>query len=207
MASNLWKVLSLLSLVLVLASAVLLDQLSKRSAERSLLLWEHPENTRQYQGRPYFVWSTAEATPDRGSSKFYLYFGFNYVRNQGAAWGMLSNLRDSIRVPFFYGMTAVAVLLIFYYLFTTPFDHRLARFALVLILSGALGNFIDRLRVGYVIDWIDVRWNIGGWFYYFPNFNIADSCISIGVFCLLLDASLLEYLRRRRLKNAPAIPA
>ena len=207
MASSIWKVLSLLSLVLVLASAVVLDQISKRSAEKSLLLWEHPDNTRQYQGKPHFVWSTAKATPERGSSKFYLYFGFNYVRNQGAAWGMLSNLRDSLRVPFFYIMTAVAVLLIFYYLYTTPFDHRLARYALVLILSGALGNFIDRLRVGYVIDWIDVRWNIGGWFYYFPNFNIADSCISIGVFCLLIDASLLEFMRRRRLRDASTIPA
>ncbi|MDE3268843.1 MAG: signal peptidase II [Pseudomonadota bacterium] len=210
MNTNLWKALSLLALVFVLASSVVLDQLSKRAAEKELLLWEHPENTRQYQGKPHFIWSTAKSAPDRDSSKFYLYLGFNYVRNQGAAWGMLSDMRDSLRVPFFYIMTAIAVLLILYYLYTTPFDHRLARFALVLILSGAIGNFIDRWRGGYVIDWIDVRWNIGGWFYHFPNFNVADACISVGVFCLLLDASLLEYLRRRRIRNmnnATALPA
>ena len=74
-----------------------------------------------------------------------------------------------------------------------------------MILSGAIGNFIDRLRVGYVIDWIDVRWNIAGWSYSFPNFNVADSCISVGVFMLLLDALLLEMLRRKKIRARNAV--
>ena len=192
------KLSSLLVLLLMTIASVGLDQTTKMLAEAELMIWQHPENLRQYQGRPHYVWSTSRDAPTQ--SKFYFYLGFNYVRNQGAAWGILSNLQDNIRVPFFYGMTILAILLILYYLRSTPYGHRLARLALVLILSGAIGNFIDRLRVGYVIDWIDVRWNIAGWFYHFPNFNIADSCISVGVFLLIVDSLILDILRRRRLR-------
>jgi signal peptidase II len=66
-----------------------------------------------------------------------------------------------------------------------------------LILSGAIGNFLDRVRFGYVIDWIDVRWNLLGWRYDFPNFNFADSCITVGVSFLLVDMLILEGLRSR----------
>jgi signal peptidase II len=128
------------------------------------------------------------------------------VRNLGAAWGALSNLPDNIRVPFFYVVTIVAVFIIGLYIRSTPVEHRLAIFSLGLILSGAIGNFIDRLRLGYVIDWIDVRWNLVGWRYDFPNFNIADSAISVGVAFLLFDMAVLETLRRRSEKAATAEP-
>jgi signal peptidase II len=130
--------------------------------------------------------------------------GFNYVRNLGAAWGALSNLPDNVRVPFFYVVTIVAVFIIGLYIKTTPVEHRLTIFALGLILSGAVGNFIDRLRVGYVIDWIDVRWNLMGWRYDFPNFNVADSAITVGVLFLLFDMLVLESLRRRSDKTNTA---
>lgn len=191
--------LSLLALAIMVIGSVGVDQVTKLAAEKNLMVWEHENNLKLYQGRAHYVWSTADIPPGKRSSEFYLYFGFNYVRNQGAAWGMLANMSDKIRVPFFYVMTLLAVIIILYYLKVTPHGHRLARFALALILSGAIGNFLDRVRVGYVIDWIDVRWNIGGWFYHFPNFNIADSCISVGVFMLLVDSLFLEFLRKRKL--------
>ena len=200
---KLFKILTLVVLTLLVASLVSLDQLTKIKAESQLMIWEHPTNLRQYQGKPHYLWSSTEVRPSQGSDAFYLYLGFNYVCNQGAAWGMLSELDDKYRVPFFYAVTAIAVLVILYYLWTTPMGHRLAWYAMVLILSGALGNFVDRVRLGYVIDWIDVRWNIGSWFYNFPNFNVADSCISVGVFLLLIDTLLLEALRRRRLRKLP----
>ena len=193
------KILATISLVLIVIGAVGVDQVTKIMSEKNLKVWAHAENLRFYQGKPHYVWATATTQPPRGSDTFYLYLGFNYVRNQGAAWGMLSNLDDKIRIPFFYGMTLLATLIIFYYLWVTPLGHRLARFALVLILSGAIGNFADRYRVGYVIDWIDVKWNIFGWFYHFPNFNVADSCISVGVFLLLIDTIILEAIRKRKL--------
>ena len=199
------KVLSIVALLLVAAGSVGMDQISKIMSEQRLMVWQHDDNLKMYQGRPHRVWSNSLTPPARDSGEFYLYFGFNYVRNQGAAWGMLADLDDKIRIPFFYGMTALAVIIIFFYLKVTPFGHRLARLALALILSGAVGNFIDRLRVGYVIDWIDVRWNVFGWSYSFPNFNVADSCISVGVFMLLLDATLLEMLRRKKLNARNAL--
>jgi signal peptidase II len=69
---------------------------------------------------------------------------------------------------------------------------------LTLILSGAIGNFIDRIRYGFVIDWIDVRWNLLGWRYDFPNFNIADSAITVGVSLLLIDMLILESIRQKK---------
>ena len=199
------KVLSVMALLLMIAGSVGLDQVSKIMSEKQLMVWQHDDNLKMYQGRPHHVWSNTPTPPARGSGEFYLYFGFNYVRNQGAAWGMLANLDDKIRIPFFYGMTALAILIILFYLKVTPFGHRFARLALALILSGAMGNFIDRVRVGYVIDWIDVRWNIFDWSYSFPNFNVADSCISVGVFMLLVDATLLEMLRRKKVKARNAV--
>ena len=195
------KLLSSLALLVMLLGSVGLDQSSKLMSEQQLMVWQHDADLKMYQGRAYPVWSSAPKPPARGSGDFYLYLGFNYVRNQGAAWGMLANMDDKFRVPFFYGMTALAVIIILFYLKVTPFGHRLARLALVMILSGAIGNLVDRIRVGYVIDWIDVRWNIFGWSYSFPNFNVADSCISIGVFMLLLDATLLEILRRKKVRT------
>jgi signal peptidase II len=64
---------------------------------------------------------------------------------------------------------------------------------LMLIVSGALGNAIDRLRHGYVVDFIAVHWGDA----YFPAFNVADSCITVGAGLILLDA-LLEWRRERR---------
>ena len=136
---------------------------------------------------------------------------------------MFSDWDDSIRIPFFYIVTLFAVLLILYYLRTTPPHHLLARFALTLILSGAIGNVYDRFALGYVIDFIDVRWamplpfhlnfstsffpdflgflnmkvNTSTWQYDFPNFNWADSMITIGVSLLLYDMLFLEPSRQK----------
>ena len=78
--------------------------------------------------------------------------------------------------------------------------QKLFCFALALILGGALGNVIDRLLHGYVVDFLQVHWR--GW--YFPAFNVADSAITIGAACLILD----ELLRVRRAQDdAPCVHA
>jgi signal peptidase II len=71
--------------------------------------------------------------------------------------------------------------------------QRLQNAGLILIVSGALGNAIDRMRHGYVVDFVHVHWNTA----YFPAFNVADSCITVGAGLILLDA-LLEWRRTRR---------
>lgn len=189
------KIFSLLCLLVMLLGSVGLDQVSKIHAQNQLMRWSHETDLTQYQGQRVPLYSFGD--PVNSPEKFYLSFAFNYVRNLGAAWGALSNLPDNIRVPFFYSVTILAVVIIGIYMKSTPAHHRLAIFALGLILSGALGNFIDRLLHGFVIDWIDVRWNILGWRYDFPNFNIADSAITVGVTLLTFDMLVLESLRRK----------
>ena len=216
---------SRLALFLTVLGGVGFDQVSKKMAEKNLMLWSHNEDLRSYQGRRVDLWSTHEQNTVEGKDSWFLSLGFNYIRNQGAAWGMLNDWDDRFRVPFFYAVTLMAVLMIFLYLKTTPLSHRLARFSFILILSGAIGNFLDRVQQGYVIDFIDVRWVIpfplrinfnvdffpdflsflnfqvdaSYWSYNFPNFNWADSSITIGVFLLLWDMTILDRLRRKKI--------
>jgi signal peptidase II len=115
---------------------------------------------------------------------------FNVVRvhNTGAAFSFLAGASGWQRW-FFVGLGLVAAVLIVWML-RSHGGQRLFAWALALILGGALGNVIDRLLHGHVVDFIQVHY--GGW--YFPAFNVADSAISVGAACLILD----ELLRVRR---------
>ena len=193
------NILYFLSLFLIVVSLVGLDQVTKIKAENTLMTYEDPEETRAYQGRRYPVKDYGSLPEGQAKwSDFFISFNFNYVRNHGAAWGFLSDLPDSVRDPFFYLVTLFATCMVIYFFLTTPVAFKVPRFALLLVFSGAIGNVIDRVRIGYVIDWIDIRWLILGWRYPYPNFNVADSCISIGVAILLVD---LIFLEKRRIKK------
>ena len=115
---------------------------------------------------------------------------FNIVRahNTGAAFSFLADAAGWQRW-FFTGIGVVAALFILWMLKSHP-GQKLFSFALACILGGAIGNVVDRLLYGYVVDFLDFHW--AGW--HFPAFNIADSAISIGAACLILD----ELLRVRR---------
>jgi signal peptidase II len=93
----------------------------------------------------------------------------------------------------FTGFAAVVSVLIIVALRRIPATERLQCAGLMLIVSGALGNAIDRVRFGYVVDFIGVHWK-GAWF---PAFNVADSCITIGAGLILLD-SFITWRRERR---------
>jgi len=100
-------------------------------------------------------------------------FRLIHVRNSGAAFGLLQGQSLPLTIA---GLFGIVVLLLFFFLFSgrlTFFDNRLSKPALGLILGGIAGNLIDRIRLGYVTDFIDV----GIW----PTFNIADSAITVGV--------------------------
>ncbi|AKF79251.1 peptidase A8 [Myxococcus fulvus 124B02] len=115
------------------------------------------------------------------------YWHFRYVENPGAAWGMFANLPDSVRRTFFHVVSVAALAFIFLMYRRTPVDQQLARLALALITGGALGNFLDRLIRGYVIDFIDWHWrNQPGMRW--PTFNVADAAICVGVAFMLLDS-------------------
>jgi signal peptidase II len=115
---------------------------------------------------------------------------FNLVRvhNSGAAFSFLANAGGWQRW-FFTGIGVVATVFIVYLLRSHP-QQTLFCFALSLVLGGAVGNVIDRLLYGHVIDFLDFHWDwlapmfFGG---HFPAFNIADSAISVGTVCLIVD--------------------
>ena len=115
---------------------------------------------------------------------------FNVVRvhNAGAAFSFLAGASGWQRW-FFVGLGTVATVFIVWML-RNHGGQRMFSWALSLILGGAIGNVIDRLLHGHVIDFIQVH--AGGW--YFPSFNVADSAITVGAVLLILD----ELLRVRR---------
>ena len=106
-----------------------------------------------------------------------------HVRNRGAAFGFLSNADFPYQSILFSLLSLVALAAIAVYSFRLPSAQRWAQLALALIMGGAVGNLIDRIAYGFVIDFVDVYWRGHHW----PAFNVADSCISIGVAMLILD--------------------
>jgi signal peptidase II len=121
-------------------------------------------------------------------------FNITYVRNKGAAFSFLSHA--SWRLPFFIAISAVAAVVIVIAFNRLRNDQRLAQVSLAMIFSGAVGNLIDRVRRGEVVDFIDVYWRA----YHWPAFNVADSMICVGVALLALDM-LREEQRQKQAKS------
>ncbi|HEX3035933.1 MAG TPA: signal peptidase II [Thermodesulfobacteriota bacterium] len=114
-----------------------------------------------------------------------------HVRNPGAAFGILNDLPENVRMPLFALVLIVAIVAIFTFLKKTGDKNMLQVFSLSLILGGAIGNSIDRFRFGYVTDFIDLHW-FGDPKYHWPAFNIADSAITIGVILILFETLFLK---------------
>lgn len=106
-----------------------------------------------------------------------------YIRNTGAAFGFLAGSRSTLRMAFFLLVSIVAIACIVYLLKNLRPNRNIPTVSLSLILGGAIGNLIDRLRMGEVIDFIDLHWHRLHW----PAFNVADSAISIGVILLFIQ--------------------
>ena len=106
-----------------------------------------------------------------------------YVQNRGAAFGILSDADLPYQSILFSAISIVALAAIAVYAWKLPATSRLPQVSLALIMGGAAGNLLDRARLGYVIDFVDVYWGRHHW----PAFNVADSAITIGVALLVLD--------------------
>lgn len=113
------------------------------------------------------------------------FFYYTYSHNQGAAWGILSG-----HVYLFILIAFIALGAMIYYFSKTTKKERLTRYGIVLVFSGAVGNIIDRIALGYVRDFIDFV--IFG--YDFPVFNIADMAVVIGVGLIIIEIVFEEYI-------------
>lgn len=121
------------------------------------------------------AWIVRTLGPIEGTSRPLLgeWLSLTFIKNNGVAFGMF---RD---IPYFFTITSVLISIgaIYFYRYHLPNHHPLVQLSLGLILGGAIGNIVDRLRDGFVIDFIHVHW--------FPGiFNVADSAISVGVVML-----------------------
>ena len=123
--------------------------------------------------RNIFLNSSVEVIPG--------FFQLVHIRNKGAIFGFFSQSGSQLMYLILTLASFAALGLVIYYFFKTPADEKFLRLSLSLILAGALGNFIDRILRGYVIDFLD--FSLKGW--HWPSFNVADSCITIGALMLV----------------------
>jgi len=106
-----------------------------------------------------------------------------YVQNRGAAFGILSEAGLPYQSLMFSVVSLLALLAIALYAWRMPVQSRLPQTALAMVMGGAVGNLLDRARLGYVIDYLDMYWGPHHW----PAFNVADSAICIGIGLLFFD--------------------
>src|SRR5690554_956664 len=120
------------------------------------------------------------------------YWDYQYTENPGAAFGLLADGHEDWRVPFFVIVSLLAVLMIVFILRGVLPHQRLMIWGLSFIASGAIGNFIDRIRFGYVIDFIVWKYTDA---HRWPTFNIADALICIGVGLMAIEL-ILDIFRK-----------
>ncbi len=116
------------------------------------------------------------------------FFNLTYLTNNGAAFSILAGQPALWRQVFFIGTALVALVLIWLFQRSYGRDSRLYTVALALVAGGAVGNLIDRVRFGFVIDFLD--FHIGT--YHWPTFNVADSAIFIGVSLFIFKNLVLD---------------
>jgi signal peptidase II len=126
------------------------------------------------------------------------FFSIAYVKNTGAAFGFGAGGPEWFRQIFFLALPVLFCCWIFYLLVTTLKGAFYVSLAYALILSGAIGNLIDRFNLGYVVDFLMFYWKDER--NHFPAFNIADSCITIAAFLLIFD--FLIQLKNKKAEDA-----
>lgn len=122
------------------------------------------------------LWALNELSKISGIVVIRNFFGFFYLENRGAAFGILQN-----KVVFLSIVTFIVMIGIIYYLVKYKPTSKILRMSLALIISGAIGNLIDRMFYKYVVDFITIHYKD---IYYFPTFNIADVLVVTGTMLL-----------------------
>jgi signal peptidase II len=142
----------------IVAAVAVLDQLTKAWVQRSI---------GRYESRPVIEG----------------FLSLTHGRNPGIAFGVLSEGGLPFQALALTLLGLVAVVALSLYALRVPSVHRVRLLALSLVIGGAVGNLIDRIRYGSVVDFIHVYWRTYEW----PDFNVADSAISVGVTLLILE--------------------
>jgi len=130
------------------------------------------------------------------------YVNLIFATNKGGAWGILQGEAESLRRPFFLVVSVAAIVFILsLYRKLTP-GQRALKWGLPLVLGGALGNLVDRILYGWVIDFIDCYTKVGADEKHWPTFNVADIAICVGVGLMAVDM----FTSREVAAKPPAAP-
>lgn len=128
------------------------------------------------------------------------YLDLSYAENCGGAWGLLHGASESIRRPFFLCVTIGAIAFIIHLYRGLERGQLAMKVALPLVLGGAVGNLVDRVRLGYVVDFIHMHWRHRS---HWPTYNVADIAITVGIGLMLLEY-VLEPRRAAKARAARA---
>ena len=129
------------------------------------------------------IWATLSLRPQGSITIIPGVFNLTYAVNRGVAFSLLADSEIDIRWVLA-GISTAAAILVLSYLMRTPLERKRANLALSLLLAGIIGNLIDRVRLGEVVDFLDFHW-ADRWAW--PTFNVADAVICIGAVLLALD--------------------
>jgi len=132
------------------------------------------------------AWITANMPLYRTVPVIQGFFNITHIHNPGGAFGFLAAAHPLLRSVVFILVSFLALGLVFYFFKNTPKTHRFLSVGFALIFGGAVGNLIDRIRMGSVVDFLDFF--IGT--YHWPAFNVADSAITVGITIFLIHLVL-----------------
>src|SRR3990170_890605 len=147
-----------LLLTVVAGGVIIVDQASKYAVQHMMVLYDY-----------------IEVIPG--------FFGFTYIPNPGAAFGLFGNAAASVRSFFLIGISITALAVLFFMYAKLTEKSILIHISIGMIIGGAVGNLIDRIRLRWVIDFLDLHWRG----YHWPTFNVADFAITIGTMILLFN--------------------
>ena len=128
---------------------------------------------------------------------------FIFAQNPGGAWSFLRGLPDTLRRPFFLVVSAAAIVFIVSIHRRIGHDQRAMKWGLPLALGGAMGNLVDRIRYGWVVDFVDIYIKRGGREHHWPTFNVADIAIVVGVGLMAID---MLWIRGRKHRSPDLQP-
>lgn len=111
------------------------------------------------------------------------FFQLTHIRNPGVAFGLFADSGSDMKILFFIAFSGIAIVAILIFFYHTGDEKKMLQTGLILLFSGAIGNLIDRILYQEVIDFLDFYYKN----YHWPAFNVADSCITVGVSMILID--------------------
>ena len=190
--ANLRKIYARPAMLLVVIT--ILDQWSK--------VWAMERLSR---AEPWLQYGWAR-TPDGFIKVIDSWFWFRYAENRAAAFSLTQSIPEWIRMPLLIAVSVGAIVGVLIWLKRLGPKAKIMQISLGLILGGALGNLIDRVRLGYVVDFID--WHLRGVnpSYTFPTFNVADSAIVCGGILVLLLGGREERMIKEQRESADQVP-